>query len=408
MTTDAAFPTFCHISEYNEAGYRILHRMLAMSEPLILWAPTNAGLEHEQCRIPPPKFIRYVEEGRIRVFGREPWLTSQVFRDNHPFAGSRWTESFDGELKKICEQDSSRPLRQRRVVAAAPEGGWVWAAEYLADHPDQVAKWKRLAHSKSATLKVPAGTLQAAFKYAEDDPFRLAQAILRDAYNHGQAIKLSGAEVPFLLTATDRRFLDVLGKTADPARPARRNSPAAPARPEPPRVDHTSAELAAQLLEVLRLLDIGSSGARRHKDLDEFLGGDGHQELVTWLSRMCAQLKERDARNLDKAVIDALRADLGQADFAKPLRDMIRRPAAASIGAVGLASAVIGFAIDPTGPLSIGGLFASAFPVARELFRSLGYVPASFTGPQWPFLYSYGSAATRRHLADLRNVLSEA
>ena len=80
MTTDAAFPTFCHISEYNEAGYRLLHRMLAMSQPLILWAPTSAGLEHEQCRIPPPKFIRYVEEGRIRVFGREPWLTSRVFR----------------------------------------------------------------------------------------------------------------------------------------------------------------------------------------------------------------------------------------------------------------------------------------------------------------------------------------
>ena len=200
----------------------------------------------------------------------------------------------------------------------------------------------------------------------------------------------------------------MLGKTADPARSARRNSPAAAARPEQPPVDHTSTELAAQLLEVLRLLDIGSSGARHHKDLDEFLGGDGHQELVTWLSRMCAQLKERDARNLDKTVIDALRADLGHADFARPLRDMIRRPAATSIGAVGLASAVIGFAIDPAGPLSIGGLFASAFPVARELFRSLGYVPASFTGPQWPFLYTYGSAATRRHLADLRNVLSEA
>lgn len=415
MTEGSLFATFCHIGEYDEAGYRMLHRMLAMSQPLILWAPTSPQLEHEQCRIPPQAFLRYVQEGRIRVLAREQWLISRKFRDSRPYPGARWTESFDGELKKICEQDASRPVEQRRVAAAPTEGGWEWAEKYLADKPGQVARWNRLARSKAAASKVPAGTLQAAFRHAGDDPAKLAQAILRDAYNHGDAIRLSGAEVPFLLSATDRRFLDILGETADPARRAanrRRGSkahvsPAAPSA-EPPPIDETSAELAAQLLDVLRLLDIGAPGTRRSRDLDRFLRGDGHQQLVEWLSRMCSQLKQVDARNLDNAVITALQADLGGGKLARPLHDMIRQPVAASVGAVGLATTVMTYAIDPTGALSTAGFITAAVQVAEGLFRALGYIPASFTGPQWPFLYTYGSPAKKRQMAHLLNVLSEA
>jgi len=87
---------------------------------------------------------------------------------------------------------------------------------------------------------------------------------------------------------------------------------------------------------------------------------------------------------------------------------MIQHPAATSVGAVGLATAVIGIEVDPTGLLSIAGLLASTFPVAQELFRSLGYVPASFTGPKWPFLYSSRSLATKRQFARLLNVPNEA
>jgi hypothetical protein len=411
MTEGSLFPTFCHIGEYDKSGYRMLHRMLAMSQPLILWAPTSPQLEHEQCRIPPQAFLRYVEAGRIRVLAREQWLTSKTFRDSRPFPGARWTESFDGELKKLCEQDASKPVEQRRVVAAPPEDGWTWAENHLDDDPGQVARWNRLARSKTAASKIPAGTLQAAFRHAGDDPVELAKAILRDAYNHGQAIRLSGAEVPFLLSATDRRFLDVLGKTASPSRRAASRSrgtmaQAGPAEPLP--IDETSAELAAQLLDVLQLLDIGAPGTRRSKDLDKFLRGDGHQNLVAWLSRMCSLLKQTDARNLDNAVITALQADLSGGELARPLRDMIRQPVATSVGAIGVATTVMTYAIDPTGALSTTGFLTAAVQAAMGLFRALGYVPVSFTGPQWPFLYTYGSPAKKRQMAHLLNVLSEA
>jgi len=42
----ANFPTFCHISEYRLQGYSSLHRMLACSRPLVLWAPAPLVLDH--------------------------------------------------------------------------------------------------------------------------------------------------------------------------------------------------------------------------------------------------------------------------------------------------------------------------------------------------------------------------
>lgn len=409
MAEDPLFPTFCHIGEYNDYGYQVLHRMLAVSQPLVLWAPTSPLLESEQCRIPPKNFLRHVEEGRIRVFGREKWLFSRDFRDSYTFPEARWNESFDRVLKKMCEDDASRPVEQRRVVAAPPEEGWQWAEEYLADKPGQVTRLNRIARGKTAMSKIPAGTLQAAFRYAGDDPFRLAQAILRDAYNHGQAIKLSGAQAPFWLSPTDKTFATILRETAAPGqRTADRSFRGRDATASAAPADETSAEVAAQLLNILRLLDIGAPSLHRGKDLDGFLRSEGRQEMVTWLSRVCNLLKVTDAGKLDRAVITMLRADLDHAGFTRPLREMIRHPATTAVGTVGLVTTVLGSVTDPSSPVTLAGLFAAAFPVAPTLFRSLGYIPADYTGPQWPFLYTYGSPATKRNVTRLLNVLREA
>lgn len=384
-------------------------RLRPVSQPLILWAPTSPLLESEQCRIPPKNFLRHVEEGRIRVFAREKWLFSRDFRDSYAFPEARWNENFDRALKKMCEDDASRPVEQRRVVAAPPEGGWQWAEEYLADKPGQVTRLNRLARGKTAMSKIPAGTLQAAFRYADDDPFRLAQAILRDAYNHGQAIKLSGAQAPFWLSPTDKTLATILRDSAAPGqRTAGRSLGGRDATASAAPADETSAEIAVQLLDVLRLLDIGAPSLHRGKDLDAFLLSEGRQEMVTWLSRVCNLLKVTEAGKSDRAVITVLRAEIDHAGFSRPMREMIRHPATAAVGAVGLVTTVLGSVTDPSGPVTLAGLFAAAFPVAQTLFRSLGYVPADYTGPQWPFLYTYGSPATKRNVTRLLNVLREA
>jgi hypothetical protein len=78
------FPIFCHISEYREAGYQALHRMLAISQPLNLWAPSSAYSHSPVCKLPPKDFVRYVDDGLIRVFGREECLLDPEHRARHP------------------------------------------------------------------------------------------------------------------------------------------------------------------------------------------------------------------------------------------------------------------------------------------------------------------------------------
>jgi hypothetical protein len=177
---------------------------------------------------------------------------------------------------------------------------------------------------------------------------------------------------------------------------------------EHPPIDETSAELAKQLLDLLKVFDIGAPARHRSRNLDRFLRDDGHQQLVGWLSQLCGHLKQVDARNLDSAVVVALQADLRGAEIAKPLRDMIRHPVAASVGAVALTTTVMSYVVDPTDPLAITGLLAAAVQGSGGMFRDLGYIPASFAGPQWPFLYTYGSHAKKHQIANMLNMLNEA
>jgi hypothetical protein len=398
-----AFPTFCHISEYGEAGYQALHRMLAISQPLNLWAPSSAYLRSPVCKIPPKDFVRYVDDGLIRVFGREEWLLDPARRARHPWGErARWDRQVDGALKERCLEDQNEPEEQRRVVVAPPEKGWEWAKRYLEEHPDQVARWHRIFRSKTAHLKVPAGTLQRATR-DEQDPFRVAQTILRDARNHGEAFALSQAEVPFLLAPSDQQFLKVL---AD-APPSDYRQAAISVSSRRVSRDETMADLAAQLLEVLHHLDIRAKNRAEPGSLDKFFRSEDHQLLVAWIAGICERLKRTDARTIDNEIIDELRDNLGRAEFENPLRDLLTHPAATSAGIVDFATTAVDWLVHPEDPLALTGVLASAFLIGTGLFKQLGHVPSSFTGVQWPFLYTYGREAKKRDLPTMRFVLSE-
>ena len=260
MAINHSFPTFCHIGEYGEYGYKSLHRMIAVSQPLNLWAPTSALLNSQGCQVPPKHFIEYVERGYIRVFGRERWLTSETFRNQHPFPGAAWSKDFDGKLKEILEADRGKSPQERRVVAAGPEKGLQEAGEIIAENPNQIEYW----NSSTNQRRIPAGTLEAARRYANGNPERLAQAILRDALNHGVASRETGADVRFLLTLKDRQFLDVLMKAASGTggdESGNNDVPApieaaVPIRRPVPRA--LSDKLAEQLLDLLGILDISA------------------------------------------------------------------------------------------------------------------------------------------------------
>ena len=60
--TDGAFPTFCHIGQYGDAGYRALPRLLAMSKPLNLWAPVAAKIANAGPRVTKDDFLNTLSE----------------------------------------------------------------------------------------------------------------------------------------------------------------------------------------------------------------------------------------------------------------------------------------------------------------------------------------------------------
>lgn len=241
----------------------------------------------------------------------------------------------------------------------------------LDENPDHIDYWNNPANQK----KIPPGTLEAAQRTAKGDPEAFARAVLRDAWNHGEASRDAEADVRFLLTLKDRQFLDVLMRAAsvreacegaDQTGLALTRATAKAGRTVPLTV---SDKLSKQLLDLLSTLDDSAPRSGHPGSLHKFLGGKKHRALVAWLSSMCEQYKYHNTKVLDKAVINKLLSDLSRAEFRTPLQELASDPAGRSVGAIGLAIAIV--TADPTSPLTIGGIFAAAFPVTAGLSRAV-------------------------------------
>ncbi len=123
MNLPPTFSTFCHISDHGQAGYADLRRMMSISQPLHLWAPSSALLT-EYSGLTGKQFVEYVAGGFIIVSGRSRWIFDKHFRDARPWAGAKWGNSIDGELRRICIEDEDKKAGDRRVVATDDESGW--------------------------------------------------------------------------------------------------------------------------------------------------------------------------------------------------------------------------------------------------------------------------------------------
>jgi hypothetical protein len=389
--SDAPFATFCHISDYGEAGYRNLHRMLAFSAPLNLWAPSSVLIRH--CAgISPKSFVRYVDKGLIRIHARAEWITDRASRDAHPWQGAAWDPQIDDALRSICEQDEQAPEAERRVVIAPPEEGWDRAAAYLDEHPDQVRRWHRIFTSATAHTKLSAGARETTERVRDQGELAVARSILRSAFNHGLAIRGTGSDVPLLLSGADRQFMKLLEESwAPPRQPKRTADPM------------LFSELAGQLVEVLRHLDIH----RGPRDVDAFLKGKGRRHLVTWLHDVCLRYRELDPRDVDGSIIRELRSQLNRGKVSRPVSEALTHPVTTSGGMVGFVLAALECVQDPGNSVALTGMAAAAVGVAGGVAKQFGIAPSSYDGPQWPFFYAYRSPARGRQVRTLKHVLAE-
>ncbi|ROP38735.1 hypothetical protein [Saccharothrix texasensis] len=386
MADTDVFRTFCHISEYGETGYEHLHRMIATSAPLVLWSPSSRLLESPRCRVTDADFVRHVEQGRIRIVGREPWLLDRSFRDGHQWSGAGWRTEVDDAVRSIARDDASRPLAERRVVVAPDEQGSVRATEHVELHPE-VVDTLHAALTGPTSGSFPVGVVEHAGRF-RDSPRDLATDVLRHAYNHLDALTLSGGEAPFYLSPRESRFHDLLSTL---------HGDAPRATPDLPD-QALLTDLTEQVLDLLGRLE-----AAGRAPLTGFAEGEGRDLLARWLSGVCATVRSGAAT--EGVLLRTLQADFDAGRLRNDWRDLVRGPdGVLTGGGLGLVAAE---AMAQQVDVFVGlGMATGAISVARGLLQHLGHVAAPYeNASQWPFLYAFGKRASGRRRAALAQVL---
>ncbi len=381
--SEVGFRTFCHISDYKAAGYANLHRLIAGSKPVVLWAPSSV-MFREYGSISVDDFLHLLKHGQVRIVGREQWLLDRSYRDMRArkWDAAAWDDEIDGAIYQTYIRDLHVPAEEKRVIIAEDEPGQAWAERTLSADPGQIEFWQEVLDRPDVEDYVPGGTLEAITR-EQMDPETATLRILRDARNHGQAVNDADAEVPFLLSRTDTRFLDILtaGRFGCSGVPA----------DLPVRSASTDA-LAEQLLGVLARLD----ECRSHPSLPKFISGDGHKELIEWLVTYKMMIEHGSTID-DNALMRDLAQKLRQAErsgFGKAFDGRYAR-LMTLVGAAGAAGAAVQL-VQEQSPLNILGVACEAIALGGAAAGAYGWVAGSYDGPQWPYLFSNGTKPSRR------------
>ncbi len=382
---------FCHISEYGSQGYRRLRPMVAVSRNLTLWAPSTALLN--STNVPRKQFLTLVESGNIRIIARENWLLSRSSRDQHPWEKAAWVPSVDDRIRQLA-LDGFEGVR-----VAPPERGGEEAERIADEDPSSAEELYKAYTSRDPTFDIPLGVRQAAER-AGETPSAVVRAILRDIVNHADAFRESGAERPFFLTRNPRteftrRVVEVLGKShqEEEPLPSLREREADLAR---------ESEIAEQLFELVAHMDSVGSG-----NLVSFVNGPGHFELSKWYSRLLADIQLDGSTKLDGIVARKLLDDITRHRPGGVRENVVISALQHGADIAGLATAVVGYIIDPSGFLSLVGLGTSAVSSSIGTLKALGMIPPSYEGTQWPFFYTFGSRATARRHAQIKWIVDE-
>jgi len=382
--SEVAFRTFCHVSDYRAAGYASLHRLIAGSKPLVLWAPSSVMLRAHSS-VPVDDFLHLLEHGHVRIIGREQWLLDRGYREMRArtWDTAAWDDEIDGAIHRAYIRDLHLPAAEKRVIIAGDEPGQAWAEQALSADPGQVDFWQEVLARPDVEDYVPGGTLEAITR-EQMDAETATLRILRDARNHGQAVNDADAEVPFLLSRTDTRFLDILTD-------GRLGPGGVPATLPSSRSASTDG-LAEQLLGVLARLD----ECRDQPSLPKFMAGNGHKELIEWLASYKSLIQNGSTID-DNALMRDLAHELRRARRGGPGKALEDRYARLMtvVGAVAAAGTTVQL-VQEQSPLNILGVACEAIALGGTAARAYGFVAGSYDGPQWPYLFSNGTKPSRR------------
>jgi hypothetical protein len=413
------FPTFCHISDYGRDGFRNLHRMVAASSPLVVWAPSGLELddryERDECSLNSRQFLNLVNDGHIQVVGRRWWLTEPRERNAQPRQEAHWKEGFDDVLLAMYEEDTRLGAPQRaRVRIMPPESGYDFADEQLGPINERIRN--RRLYNRVLQLyrdnKVPVGTAEKATRKAAEITHRntkkaerqkkrvLVREILRDARNHVDAVRMSEAHVPFW-SIDDGQFIGLLDGNDERFR--QEQAEVAPAS------HHYFTDYLKQSLELLREFERVASGQgtdlRNHKNLAGFLGSDGHAELIDWLKLHAERSRFLDLTDeqIRKSMLMHLREGIGRDVARRNLGNILQLPVQRylrliqALDMLTTVGAALASRTDIVNWVSFGLLLIVV--VERTI------IPEDYEGFRWPFFYAFGEKPNAATLKEMRQFI---
>jgi len=423
------FPTFCHLSEYGEQSFTNLHRLLAISSPLVVWAPSgreiDASYQRGMSPINSKQFLELVDRGHIQVVGREEWLLNQSFRDRHPREEAHWYPEFDQVIKERWYASGTE------VRVMPPERGYEYAEKIVGRPQNEIPKrriYNRIIRMYNETLfdpshpKIPLGTMQKAarvsagiqnsnMKRKEGLQRRaIALEVLRDARNHLDAVSDSDSDLPFW-SLDDGEFIGLLDGTTGEFREEQKDVD--------PGTRSFAVDYLKQSIEMLASLEStnksGSFTLRSYENISRYLGSEMQIEASKWFKHHAVASRKLDLTG-DKiqdyfllSLKDGLKADLPSRKSLTYAFQIDRKRFERIIGQLSLLVTFIGFysgwvGFDPTADAAIelASILLFLIPVVKR-----EVIPVTYEGFRWPFMYAFGSRPTQDRVVEMRRVVQD-
>ncbi len=378
---------FSHVAEFNEAGYQSIPALAFIAEPLILWSPSGSQIADAKNKglsvLGPNDLLALVRRRFIRVHGREDWLMSEQHRESQwkktKWPHAKWTE-FDDGVREIAHEDCAKPVNERRVRFAEPDGGGEWAELQLEGGTEAATIVRSLVEDPDVGAKLPPGTHEKIERAGSNQA--ATKAVLRDIHNHAAAFSEAQAisvEPPAFAPLISGLAGEVIEERDPAALPEQRSSLGETVELFAALLDEREAP--ADLSEVEELLRVRSADPRIRMEIGSLLS---EPSSATWLDTQ----------------IESDKAARGAWDEVFPGDQWDKDRAFVFIMAL-LAGFEPSASVLPTAIRFLPRAYSAA---KQRMRRSEGAV--DYGGPRVPFLLAYGNGTpTYQQIGEMRGKL---
>ncbi len=385
---------FWHINEGQAKGLALLSPLLLFTRELSVWSPAHAVLEEafhdKHTNISPSGFLDLVEQGHIKVCGREEWLTNGDHRRNDNWPGAAWIRDFDGRLLKLFEDDYNGA--EKRVSHQPPERGYKVADQIIEVNDVKFEIAKELVEKEL----VPSGTLDRINRnlikpdnrWRSEPELMAARELLRDAVNHEDARSSVRADltVDFDLFSSAK-----LGVLADR---------------KPANITNLHHQFSLDKLKEVIALAKSLSGRENEISLAK-LREDKKERKFLWE----LLLSEREKR---MSLFSQIGRGTPDKDFmSEILGSKIPDNLVQSVGLVSAAGVAIHAANKGINRrellFGVAGLGVATFSPTRQLLERNSVIPeGDYSGPKWMSVFALGhDSPTRKELDWISNSIVE-